>query len=130
MIFGIKEKWIILTHIVVYCYKYTCVTYDCFCAAGTHISIQLHHIYTLSIMHNAKHSGFISSVHAMHISLNHFIKAHLLVQDAARSESDCGLLKQAAGHQLQSLQSYRRSDAACSAVSQSRSEDKQRRNIS
>ncbi len=36
MIFGIKEKCIILTIqcIVVYCYKYTCVTYDCFCAPG------------------------------------------------------------------------------------------------
>ncbi len=30
MIFGIIEKCIILTH--------TCVTHDCFCAAGTHIS--------------------------------------------------------------------------------------------
>ncbi len=39
MIFGIKEKCIILTIqcIVVYCYKYTGVTYDCFCAPGTHI---------------------------------------------------------------------------------------------
>ncbi len=41
MIFGIKEKCIILTIqcIVVYCYKYTCVTYDCFCAPGTHIRV-------------------------------------------------------------------------------------------
>ncbi len=45
MIFGITEKWIILTHthIVVYCYKYTCVTYDCFCAPG---SSQVTFIYT------------------------------------------------------------------------------------
>ncbi len=37
MIFGIKEKWIILTHTVyvVYCYKYTCVTYDCFVLQGS-----------------------------------------------------------------------------------------------
>ncbi len=33
MIFGIKEK--LIQCIVVYCYKYTCVTYDCFCAAGS-----------------------------------------------------------------------------------------------
>ncbi len=41
MIFGIKEKLIILTIqcIVVYCYKYTCVTYDCFCAPETHVLI-------------------------------------------------------------------------------------------
>ncbi len=39
MIFGIKEKCIILTHtcIVGYCYKYICVTYDCFCAPGSYI---------------------------------------------------------------------------------------------
>ncbi len=39
MILGIKEKRIILSHSmnVGYCYKYTCVTDDCFCAAGTHI---------------------------------------------------------------------------------------------
>ncbi len=30
MIFGMKYKYIILTHTVVYCYKYTCAAYDCF----------------------------------------------------------------------------------------------------
>ncbi len=40
MIFGKKEKCIILIQCIVgYCYKYTCVTYDCFCAPGTHIII-------------------------------------------------------------------------------------------
>ncbi len=39
MIFGIKEKCIILIHTMYccYCYKYTCVTYDCFCAPGSHM---------------------------------------------------------------------------------------------
>ncbi len=27
--------------IVGYCYKYTCVTYDCFCAPGAHLGNQL-----------------------------------------------------------------------------------------
>ncbi len=40
MIFGIKEKSIILTymlqHIVGYCYKYTRVTYDWFCGPGSY----------------------------------------------------------------------------------------------
>ncbi len=38
MIFGIKEKCIILTIqcIVVYFYKYSCAAYDCFCAPGSH----------------------------------------------------------------------------------------------
>ncbi len=41
MIFGIKEKWIILTQTVYfgYCYKYTPATYDCFCAPGTHVTL-------------------------------------------------------------------------------------------
>ncbi len=36
MIFGIKEKWIILIIqcIVVYC----CAAYDCVCAPGTHLA--------------------------------------------------------------------------------------------
>ncbi len=40
MIFGIKEKLIILTQCIVgYCYKYTCATYDWFCAPGPHLSV-------------------------------------------------------------------------------------------
>ncbi len=109
-----------------YGYKYTRAAYDWVTYLNSPVNI--HHIYTSCIVHT--HSAFISSVHAMHISLINFIKAHLLVQDDTRSESDCGLLKLAAGLQIQSLQSYRRSDAACSAVSQSRSGGKQRRNIS
>ncbi len=119
MIFGIKEKCIILTVAT----KYTRAAYDWVTYLNSPVNIN--HIY---IIHT--HSAFISSVHAKHISLINFIKAHLLVQDDTRSESDCGLLKRAAGLQIQSLQSYRRSDAACSAVSQSRSGGKQRRNIS
>ncbi len=38
MIFGIKDKRVILIHIVGYCYKYSCAAYDCFCAAESHIS--------------------------------------------------------------------------------------------
>ncbi len=38
MIYGIKEKCIILTHTIGYCYKYTCAAYDCFSAPGSEMT--------------------------------------------------------------------------------------------
>ncbi len=38
MIFGIKEKCIIVTQCIVgYCYKYSCAAHDCVCAPGTRL---------------------------------------------------------------------------------------------
>ncbi len=41
MIFGLKEKSIILTQTVYfgYCYKYTPAIYDCFCAPESHVTL-------------------------------------------------------------------------------------------
>ncbi len=37
MIFGIREKSIILTRTIGYCYKYTRATYDWICGPGSHM---------------------------------------------------------------------------------------------
>ncbi len=37
IIFGIIFLFIILTHTIGYCYKYSCATYDCFCAPGSYL---------------------------------------------------------------------------------------------
>ncbi len=49
--------------IVGYCYKYTCVTYDCFCAPGSHIRmISEESCDTEDWSNNAENSALITEI--------------------------------------------------------------------
>ncbi len=62
--------------IVVYCYKYTCAAYDCFCAPGTHIlyiNIYITHTHTHTHTHAHMHTHTHTCTHLLQQLQQHSI---------------------------------------------------------